>query len=231
MGSCSPTTPDPPDRCAHWHMWCGLCPGADVCSAACSLGKVLMTLITGLVCAINVYFVVDFLPTLQGLGYYIPLGLLLAAYVAFIAYLVRLAPWESGAARGTVHQAHRPALFSSTDLDVQHRTRSLVPGLEPPQPVQLRCLPQPASPGRDPVINPVPHYCPPVLHRPLHDATRSPRGDVVARDTLSKEGVNSWADLPPSFTRPPQVRGCWSRLDAEWGDSGRCRLPLAERPQ
>lgn len=53
-----------------------------------------MILITGLVCAINIYFVVDFLPTLQGLGYYIPLGLLLAAYVAFITYLVRLAPWE-----------------------------------------------------------------------------------------------------------------------------------------
>lgn len=65
-----------------------------------------MTLITGLVCAINVYFVVDFLPTLQGLGYYIPLGLLLAVYVAFIAYLVGLAPWESGAAWGTVHPAH-----------------------------------------------------------------------------------------------------------------------------
>nr|XP_013815886.1 PREDICTED: natural resistance-associated macrophage protein 1 [Apteryx mantelli mantelli] len=52
------------------------------------LGKVLMTLITGLVCAINIYFVVDFLPTLQSLGYYIPLGLVLAAYVAFITYLI-----------------------------------------------------------------------------------------------------------------------------------------------
>ncbi|OWK63210.1 Natural resistance-associated macrophage protein 1 [Lonchura striata] len=51
-------------------------------------GKVLMTLITGLVCAINVYFVVDFLPTLHGLEYYIPLSLLLAAYVAFVAYLI-----------------------------------------------------------------------------------------------------------------------------------------------
>ncbi|NXK53998.1 NRAM1 protein, partial [Chauna torquata] len=39
-------------------------------------GKVLMALITGLVCAINIYFVVDFLPTLRGLGYHIPLGLL-----------------------------------------------------------------------------------------------------------------------------------------------------------
>ncbi|KFP84566.1 Natural resistance-associated macrophage protein 1, partial [Acanthisitta chloris] len=51
-------------------------------------GKVLMTLITGLVCAINIYFVVDFLPTLRGLEYYIPVALLLAAYVAFVAYLV-----------------------------------------------------------------------------------------------------------------------------------------------
>nr|XP_013222907.1 natural resistance-associated macrophage protein 1 [Columba livia] len=60
------------------------------------LGKVLMTLITGLVCAINVYFVVDFLPTLQGLGYYILLGLLLAVYVAFIAYLI----WTCSIAHG-----------------------------------------------------------------------------------------------------------------------------------
>ncbi|NXC78092.1 NRAM1 protein, partial [Anhinga anhinga] len=60
-------------------------------------GKVLMTLITGLVCAINIYFVVDFLPTLQGLGYYIPLGLLLAAYVAFVIYLI----WTCSIAHGT----------------------------------------------------------------------------------------------------------------------------------
>ncbi|NXY92820.1 NRAM1 protein, partial [Alcedo cyanopectus] len=59
-------------------------------------GKVLMTLIMGLVCAINAYFVVDFLPTLQGLEYYIPLGLLLAAYVAFIAYLI----WTCSIAHG-----------------------------------------------------------------------------------------------------------------------------------
>uniref|UniRef100_A0A674HKC2 Natural resistance-associated macrophage protein 1 n=1 Tax=Taeniopygia guttata TaxID=59729 RepID=A0A674HKC2_TAEGU len=56
----------------------GPCPGTDV----------LMTLITGLVCAINVYFVVDFLPTLHGPEYHIPLSLLLAAYVAFVAYLI-----------------------------------------------------------------------------------------------------------------------------------------------
>ncbi|NWQ95994.1 NRAM1 protein, partial [Burhinus bistriatus] len=59
-------------------------------------GKVLMTLITGLVCAINCYFVVDFLPTLRGLGYHIPLGLLLAVYVAFVAYLI----WTCSIAHG-----------------------------------------------------------------------------------------------------------------------------------
>ncbi|NXO63621.1 NRAM1 protein, partial [Phainopepla nitens] len=59
-------------------------------------GKVLMTLITGLVCAINVYFVVDFLPTLHGLEYHIPLGLLLAAYVTFVAYLI----WTCSIAHG-----------------------------------------------------------------------------------------------------------------------------------
>ncbi|XP_052531925.1 natural resistance-associated macrophage protein 1 isoform X1 [Tympanuchus pallidicinctus] len=60
------------------------------------LGKVLMSLITGLVCAINVYFVVDFLPTLRGLGYLVPLGLLLVAYVAFVAYLL----WTCSIAHG-----------------------------------------------------------------------------------------------------------------------------------
>ncbi|XP_042747325.1 natural resistance-associated macrophage protein 1 [Lagopus leucura] len=60
------------------------------------LGKVLMSFITGLVCAINVYFVVDFLPTLRGLGYLIPLGLLLVAYVAFVAYLL----WTCSIAHG-----------------------------------------------------------------------------------------------------------------------------------
>ncbi|XP_054066162.1 natural resistance-associated macrophage protein 1 isoform X2 [Rissa tridactyla] len=59
-------------------------------------GKVLMTLITGLVCAINVYFVVDFLPTLRSPGYHIPLGLLLAGYVAFITYLI----WTCSIAHG-----------------------------------------------------------------------------------------------------------------------------------
>lgn len=133
-----------------------------------------MTLITGLVCAINIYFVVDFLPTLQGLGYHIPLGLLLAAYVAFVTYLVGLAPQEGVAGWGMASPvgAHRPALFAPTDLDVQHRTRSPFPGAGTPQPVQLRHLHRPAGPGRDLVTNPVSRYCPPLLaqHSPPHRA-------------------------------------------------------------
>ena len=97
-----PRSPSPLCLVACGGAGCVLCPGTDAHSPARSLGKVLMTLITGLVCAINVYFVVDFLPTLQGLGYYIPLGLLLAAYVAFVAYLVRLALW-GGAVGGGRH--------------------------------------------------------------------------------------------------------------------------------
>lgn len=93
-----------------------------------------MTLITGLVCAINIYFVVDFLPTLHGLEYLIPLGLLLAAYVAFIAYLVGQAPRERGGTASLVG-AHRPVLFAPADLDMQHRTWSPVPGPGPPQPL------------------------------------------------------------------------------------------------
>ncbi|KAH0621252.1 hypothetical protein JD844_022339 [Phrynosoma platyrhinos] len=53
------------------------------------IGKVIMILITGLVCAINLYFVVT---TIMGLGhfvYYIVIAFVLVAYVAFICYLVR----------------------------------------------------------------------------------------------------------------------------------------------
>ncbi|KAM6332787.1 LOW QUALITY PROTEIN: natural resistance-associated macrophage protein 1 [Podargus strigoides] len=55
-----------------------------------------LTLIMGLVCTINIYFVVDFLPTLWSLGYHIPLGLLLTAYVAFVTYLI----WTCSIAHG-----------------------------------------------------------------------------------------------------------------------------------
>lgn len=91
-----------------------------------------MTLITGLVCAINVYFVVDFLPTLQGLGYYIPLSLLLVAYVVFITYLVGLEPQEGAAGWGTASPvgAHRPALFAPQiwTCSVAHGARFLAGG-------------------------------------------------------------------------------------------------------
>ncbi|XP_071896741.1 LOW QUALITY PROTEIN: natural resistance-associated macrophage protein 1 [Anas platyrhynchos] len=68
------------------------------------LGKVLMALIAGLVCAINLYFVVTFLPTLGGPEFLAPLGLLLAAYLAFIAYLL----WTCGIAHGAPAWARGP---------------------------------------------------------------------------------------------------------------------------
>uniref|UniRef100_A0A8C3TIW8 Natural resistance-associated macrophage protein 1 n=1 Tax=Chelydra serpentina TaxID=8475 RepID=A0A8C3TIW8_CHESE len=52
------------------------------------VGKVLMILITGLICAINLYFVVIYIPTLGSIAYYIPLAFVLAGYVAFTAYLI-----------------------------------------------------------------------------------------------------------------------------------------------
>uniref|UniRef100_A0A672UH60 Natural resistance-associated macrophage protein 1 n=1 Tax=Strigops habroptila TaxID=2489341 RepID=A0A672UH60_STRHB len=78
-------------------------------------GKVLMTLITGLVCAINVYFVVDFLPTLHSLGYYIPLGLLLVAYVVFITYLI----WTCSIAHGAwfLARGHHDRFSFGVSLD------------------------------------------------------------------------------------------------------------------
>ncbi|XP_019409099.1 PREDICTED: natural resistance-associated macrophage protein 1 [Crocodylus porosus] len=52
-------------------------------------GKLVMALIAALVCAINLYFVVDFLPSLGSVAYWVPAGVVLAAYAAFVAYLVR----------------------------------------------------------------------------------------------------------------------------------------------
>lgn len=126
LGSWLTYKSDLPDRCAWWHVGWGICPGADAHSPAHSLGKVLMILITGLVCAINIYFVVDFLPTLQGLGYYIPLGLLLAAYVAFVTYLVRLALWE-----GMVGGDGVPAGCPSTCPLCPHRSGRAALRMEP----------------------------------------------------------------------------------------------------
>lgn len=47
-----------------------------------------MILITGLICAINLYFVVTALMALDHLAYYIVTGFVLVAYVAFVFYLV-----------------------------------------------------------------------------------------------------------------------------------------------
>lgn len=240
LGSCSPTNPDPPDRCARRHTGWGVCPAADARSPARSPGKVLMILITGLVCAINIYFVVDFLPTLRGLGYHIPLGLLLAAYVAFVAYLVGLAPREGVAGWGVASPvgAHRPALFAPTDLDLQHRAWSPVPGPGPPQPVQLRRLPRPAGAGRDPVTDPVPPPCParPPPHWALIRCHAEPGDDVLARGAPSKEGVNSGQTTPQVFSAPtptPNSGGAGSGWIGAGGggSSGRCPQPLAQRLQ
>ncbi|XP_019378364.1 PREDICTED: natural resistance-associated macrophage protein 1 [Gavialis gangeticus] len=46
-------------------------------------GQLVMALIAVLVCAINLYFVVDFLPSLGSVAYWVPAGIVLAAYAAF----------------------------------------------------------------------------------------------------------------------------------------------------
>nr|XP_020647740.1 natural resistance-associated macrophage protein 1 isoform X5 [Pogona vitticeps] len=52
------------------------------------IGKIVMILITGLVCAINLYFVVTTIMDLNHIVYYIVISFVLAAYVAFIFYLI-----------------------------------------------------------------------------------------------------------------------------------------------
>ncbi|XP_062972817.1 natural resistance-associated macrophage protein 1 isoform X2 [Elgaria multicarinata webbii] len=52
------------------------------------LGKIIMILITGLVCAINIYFVVTTLIGLQHLVYYIVIPFVIVAYAAFVFYLI-----------------------------------------------------------------------------------------------------------------------------------------------
>lgn len=47
-----------------------------------------MILITGLICAINLYFVVTSIVSLNYLAYYIAISFVLLAYVAFVCYLV-----------------------------------------------------------------------------------------------------------------------------------------------
>ncbi|CAM5088134.1 unnamed protein product [Natator depressus] len=65
------------------------------------VGKALMILIAGLICAINLYFVVIYIPTLGSVAYYIPLAFVLAGYVAFTAYLI----WTCCIAHGAVFLA------------------------------------------------------------------------------------------------------------------------------
>ncbi|XP_034983651.1 natural resistance-associated macrophage protein 1 isoform X2 [Zootoca vivipara] len=52
------------------------------------ISKIIMVLITGLICAINLYFVVTAIMGLNHLAYYIVIALALAAYVAFVCYLI-----------------------------------------------------------------------------------------------------------------------------------------------
>ncbi|XP_053141418.1 natural resistance-associated macrophage protein 1 [Hemicordylus capensis] len=52
------------------------------------LGKIVMILITGLICAINLYYVVTAVIALNYLAYYIATGFALAIYVAFVLYLI-----------------------------------------------------------------------------------------------------------------------------------------------
>lgn len=172
LGSGSPTNLVAPALCAQWPTGWGPCPGTDAHCPAHSPGKVLMTLTTGLVCAINVYFVVDFLPTLHGLEYHIPLGLLLAAYLAFVAYLVGLTPRDRG---GTVSLvgAHGPVTFAPADLDMQHCTRSPVPGPGPSPPVQFWSRPRP---DMDTLTDPFPDYYP---HVPAKHGLLTPNTDLL----------------------------------------------------
>ncbi|XP_060629514.2 natural resistance-associated macrophage protein 1 [Anolis sagrei] len=68
------------------------------------IGKLIMILITGLVCAINIYFVVT---TVMGLGhlvYYIVISFVLVAYAAFVCYLI----WTCLISHGAAYLARGP---------------------------------------------------------------------------------------------------------------------------
>ncbi|XP_006261564.2 natural resistance-associated macrophage protein 1 isoform X2 [Alligator mississippiensis] len=84
-------------------------------------GKLVMALITLLVCAINLYFVVDFLPSLGSVAYWVPAGVVLAAYAAFVIYLL----WTCCIAHGASCLARGPhARFAYGLHDGPPRTAS-----------------------------------------------------------------------------------------------------------
>uniref|UniRef100_A0A8C9EMJ5 Natural resistance-associated macrophage protein 1 n=1 Tax=Pavo cristatus TaxID=9049 RepID=A0A8C9EMJ5_PAVCR len=163
------------------------------------LGQVLMSLITGLVCAINVYFVVDFLPTLRGLGYLIPLGLLLVAYVAFVIYLVRAAGgWGRGG--GVTSIATVPpmsALFAFSSGRAALRTEhGSWPGDATTGSASMSPLTGRGWQGRSDGL------------RPAHSALlpyQAPGGDAFWGNTPSTEGVNS----PRRVLQKPLLGWCW----------------------
>uniref|UniRef100_A0A8D2ITZ9 Natural resistance-associated macrophage protein 1 n=1 Tax=Varanus komodoensis TaxID=61221 RepID=A0A8D2ITZ9_VARKO len=68
------------------------------------MGKILMTLITGLICAINLYFVVTTIMTLHQLVYYIVISFVLVAYAAFVCYLI----WTCLISHGVTFLARGP---------------------------------------------------------------------------------------------------------------------------
>nr|XP_056717332.1 natural resistance-associated macrophage protein 1 [Euleptes europaea] len=62
------------------------------------IGKTVMILITGLVCAVNLYFVVTIIMDLENVTFYILTGLALVAYVVFVFYLIWTCLISHGAA-------------------------------------------------------------------------------------------------------------------------------------
>ncbi|XP_013926526.1 PREDICTED: natural resistance-associated macrophage protein 1-like [Thamnophis sirtalis] len=68
------------------------------------IGKFIMILITGLICAINLYFVVTSIISLNYLAYYIGISFVLLAYVAFVCYLI----WTCLISHGAVFLTRGP---------------------------------------------------------------------------------------------------------------------------
>lgn len=199
-----------------------------------------MTLTSGLVCGINVYFVVDFLPTLHGLEYHIPLGLLLAAYLAFVAYLVGLAPRARG---GTVSLvgAYGPVVFAFRS---GHAALHTGPGSWPEATIAGSIL---VSPSTQHGPTDRSHPCLLSIPTSLPSMASSDRTQICsesehlsARDTPSKERVYRLGDLLPRswssallpIPNPRQFRGAASGLmRGEWDSSGRFPHPLAQTLQ